>query len=342
MPHAPADDIYDITIIGGGPVGLFAAFYAGLRHMRTKIIDSLEELGGQLTTLYPEKYIYDVPGFPRILARDLANNLIEQALQYHPAVCLGETVTQVAHEADQQLYRITTGKAQHLTRTAVLCAGAGAFQAKKLPLPDTEKWDGKGIYYFVRTKSVFAGKRVLIVGGGDSAVDWALNLQDTASHVTVIHRRNVFRAHEDSVRKLQKTDAQILTFFELKALVEEHGTLTGAVIVNNQTQEERTLAIDAILVQVGFISSLGPLRHWPVKIQGSSILVNAHMQTNMPGIFAAGDVALYDGKLKLIATGFGEAAIAVNYAKTLVDPASRAFPGHSSELTPQEQSVVKL
>lgn len=173
-------------------------------------------------------------------------------------------------------------------------------------------------------------------------MDWALNLRDTAAHITLIHRRNQFRAHEDAVRQLLTSGITVLTFCELKSLRTTDGRLSGAVIFNNQTQEEQTLALDSILVQVGFVSSLGPLHHWPLKFAGSGVLVDAHMETNLPGIYAAGDVAAYDGKLKLIATGFGEAAIAVNYAKTRIDPTAKLFPGHSSEMTPQPQTIITL
>jgi len=348
---APVTDLFDITIIGGGPVGLFAAFYAGLRHLKTKIIDSLEELGGQLTALYPEKYVFDVAGFPKILARDLANNLISQAMQYHPTISLGEIVhhldpvTQVPGHTEaitSTCYKVTTDKQTHYTRTLLLCAGAGAFSPKKLTLPEAEGLEHRGLYYACRSKADFAGKNLLIVGGGDSAVDWALNLADTAGHITLIHRRNQFRAHEDSLRQLQRTKARILTFFELESLIAANGDLTGAVIKNNQTQEIQTLNIDAVLVQIGFHSSLGPIKEWPLQIEKGSIRVNQHMETALPGIFAAGDVATFDGKLKLIATGFGEAATAVNYAKHILDPHAKIFPGHSSEMTPQHDSIVTL
>jgi len=335
-----ADSLYDLTIIGGGPAGLFAAFYAGLRGMKTKIIDSLEELGGQLTALYPEKYIFDVAGFPKILARDLANNLIEQAMQYSPAVCLGQTAVDLIPVEGRQEYCIVTDKARHHTKAVLLCAGSGAFSPKKLPVPGSELCEKQDIYYFVKSKAIFAGKRLLIVGGGDSAVDWALNLQDTAAHITLIHRRNQFRAHEHSVRKLQATPTDILTFWELKSLHVVNDKLASALIFNNKSNEERTIQLDAILMQLGFTSSLGAIKNWPIKIDKAGIAVNGHMETNLPGVFAAGDVAAHEGKLKLIATGFSEACTAVNYAKIRIDPAAKFFPGHSSELSPHEEAVT--
>ncbi len=332
--------ISDITIIGGGPVGLYAAYYAGLRQMRTKIIDSLDQLGGQLATLYPEKYIYDVAGFPRVIARDLVKNLIEQAQQYEPEVHLSQTVKTLDRDESQQCYVLTSDKGVHRTRTVLICAGAGAFHARKLSVPDAAPWEGRGIHYSVGAKQVFAGKRLLIVGGGDSALDWAMNLHGVASHITIIHRRNQFRAHEDSIAKTMALGVSILTFWEIKSLVVTDNTLTGAVLVNNQTHEERSVHADAILPQLGFISSLGAIKDWPIKVQGHSIMVDQKMQTNLAGVFAAGDVAGFDGKLKLIATGFGEAATAVNFAKTLLDPKAKAFPGHSSEMGPQTLTTI--
>src|SRR5581483_3490055 len=198
-PAVAASDPVDVAIIGAGPTGLFAAFYAGLRQMSVKLIDSLDQLGGQLTTLYPEKYIYDVPGFPRVLAKDLAKNLVEQGLQYGPATALGEQVE--ALEADEALmcYIIRTNKSSHPARTVLIAAGVGAFQPRTLPLPNAGQYVGHGLYYFVDHIDTFHGKRILIVGGGDSAVDWANMLAPIARQVTLIHRRDVFRAHEESV-----------------------------------------------------------------------------------------------------------------------------------------------
>ncbi len=355
MSHvdAAAGDVFDLTIIGGGPVGLFAAYYAGMRHMRTKIIDCLEELGGQLTALYPEKYIFDVPGFPKVLARDLVKSLVEQAMQYSPTIALGETVQtlEVIQKADGgavhpssatdvMVYKIVSNAGVHLTKTLLICAGAGAFSPKKLTVPGAEKWENNGVHYAVRKKAVFADKDVLMVGGGDSAIDWALNLQDVVRSITLIHRRNVFRAHEDSVRKLLATPTKIMTFCELEGLIEKDGRLVGADVINNQTKEKHRLNVDEVVVQIGFNSSLGPIKHWPLEIERGSIRVGQHMETELPGIFAAGDVATFDGKLRLIATGFGEAAVAVNYAKHLLDPHAKVFPGHSSELGHQSSGVT--
>lgn len=334
----PSADPVDVAIIGAGPTGLFAAFYAGLRQMSVKLLDSLEILGGQLTTLYPEKYIYDVAGFPKVLSKDLSKGLEEQALQYNTTqTCLGEQVQDVDFDATTKLYTLRTQKGTHLARSVILSAGVGAFQPKTLPLPNAKQYEGKGLYYFVKSMAEFQGKRVLIVGGGDSAVDWANMLDPIAKQVTVIHRRDQFRAHEDSVAKMKCTQCSIKTFYELKSIGGEGeggqgGRLTTATIFDNRTKDEEVLELDAVLVNIGFSNSLGPIKNWGLEIEGAQVKVDSMMQTARPGFFAAGDICVYPGKLKLIATGFGEAAIAVNYAKHYLDPSANIFPGHSSNM----------
>ena len=327
-------DIFDITIIGGGPVGLFASFYAGLRHMKTKIIDALPELGGQLTALYPEKYIYDVAGFPKVVAKDLAKNLIEQGLSHKPSVCLGQKVESLRPEEvdGERILRLSTHNGgEHFTKTLLLTVGIGAFVPRRLDFPGLDALENKYVHYFVRDKSIFKNKDLLIVGGGDSAVDWALNLQDTAKHVTLIHRRDEFRAHEDSVKKLMSSQAEVKLWFEIDAIV-GGSSIERVVIKNNRTNESETLNVDNLLLNLGFVASLGPLRDWGLEIEKGDIKVSTKMETNIPGIYAAGDIATFSGKLKLIATGFGEAAIAVNNIKSFIDPKARFFPGHSSDL----------
>ena len=319
----------DIAIIGAGPTGLFGAFYAGLRRMSVKLIDSLDMPGGQLSTLYPEKYIYDVAGFPAILAKDLSANLVTQANQYKPAMCLGEQVQTLDFDAATHVYTIRTSKAIHTARTVLIAAGVGAFSPKTLPLPNAAGYEGRGLHYFVKELSIFKDRRVLIVGGGDSAVDWANMISPLATHVTLIHRRDQFRAHEDSVVQLHKSAARVRTFYELKAIGGEE-RVSHAVIYDNRTKEEDRLDVDAVLVNIGFNNSLGPIKNWGLTLEGNSIHVDSMMHTNRPGVFCAGDVATYPGKLKLIATGFGEACIAVNFAKHRIDPKASIFPGHSS------------
>jgi ferredoxin/flavodoxin---NADP+ reductase len=325
------DEIFDVTLIGAGPVGLFGSFYAGMRGMKTKIVDSLPEFGGQLSTLYPEKYVFDMPGFPKILARTLANEMAEQGLRFQPATALGERVESLSRRGDG-IWTLRTDKSEHLSRTVIICAGAGAFSAKRLGIPGVEDFEDRGLHYFVQKKDAFAGKRLLIVGGGDSAVDWAMNLEPMAERITLIHRRDAFRAHEESVDwLLNRSTVSTKLFWEIRRL-EGDGRLERAVIFNNRTGEEETLDVDACLINIGFNASIGPIRDWGLTLEASSIVVNSRMETNLPGVYSAGDVCTYDGKLKLIATGVGEVCIAVNFAKTLIDPSAKAFPGHSSNM----------
>jgi thioredoxin reductase (NADPH) len=323
-------DSYDITIIGGGPSGLFAAFYAGLRAAKTKIIDSLPQLGGQLATLYPDKYIYDIPGFPRVLAREFVDRQVEQALEHDPAVCLNEKVIRLTRRQDGLLELETEPGILHLSRTAIIAAGVGAFVPRKLDVPGVQRMEGKGIYYFVENLDEFSGRRVLVVGGGDTALDWAHSLLGTAAQVTLIHRRGTFRAHEQSVADILASECDVLRHHELQAL---HGKdrVEAATIFNNRTGDEQTIDIDAIVLGLGFLANLGPIKTWGLDIVRNSILVDSTFQTNLRGVYAVGDISTYDGKLKLIATATAEAAVAVNYAKNFIDPEAKVAPGHSSD-----------
>ena len=320
----------DVTIIGGGPVGLFGAFYAGLRGMSVRIIDSLPDLGGQLTALYPEKYVYDMPGFPEVLAKDLAANLVEQAGRFGPDIVLGRVAETLERRGDEWV--VITGDGMELsTRTVVISAGAGAFSPTKIGVEREEEFEGKGLSYGVRDKAMFKGKRCLVVGGGDSAFDWALALHPDATSMMLVHRNDRFRAHDETVRELEQTDCEFCLFSVVKELHGE-GHLTGVTLEDTQTKEIRHVDCDAVIVNIGFKSSLGPLKDWGLTIEKNQILVDHLYQTNLPGVFSVGDVCTFDGKLKLIATGVGEAATAVCVAKTLIDPAAKLFPGHSSDM----------
>lgn len=326
-----ADAICDLSIIGAGPTGLFAAFYAGLRRMRVELVDSLATPGGQLATLYPEKYIYDVAGFPAVRAKDLVTRLVEQASQYEPAYKLGEQVRELHHDPESRIFTIDTDRGRHPTRAVLIAAGVGAFRPKTLSLTEATRFDGRGLAYAVRHVDDYRGKKVLIVGGGDSAVDWANTLAEVTAGQTLIHRRDVFRAHEDSVERMLAGPTRVLTFHELRAL-EGEGHLRRAIIYDNRSKEGQEIEVDEVLVNVGFESSLGPIAGWGLELRGGQILVDHTMMTSRPGIFAAGDVCTYPGKLKLLATGFGEACTAVNYAKKYLDPQAPIFPGHSTNL----------
>jgi len=333
-----APDLYDVTILGAGPVGLYAAYYAGFRTMRTKIIESLNALGGQVTALYPEKWIYDVAGFPRILGRQLVDNLAEQAMQYKPTVCLGETVSGLTALPDATL-QLKTERAVHLTRTVLITAGIGAFHPKTFKNPAIDGFDGKGLYYFIRSFQDFKDRRVLIAGGGDSAVDWALGLLGIARSITLIHRRDQFRAHEDSVQKMLNSAIQVKTFYELRRL-EGTDKVERAVIYSNKTNVDETIEVDAVIASLGFLSTLGPIQEWGLDLEHDSIRVNTRTETNLRGVYGAGDIVTYPGKVKLIATGFGEAATAVNNAAAYINPKASVFPGHSSSADVHEKQKV--
>ncbi|HXH21191.1 MAG TPA: NAD(P)/FAD-dependent oxidoreductase [Dehalococcoidia bacterium] len=330
------DRVFDITIIGAGPTGLFAAFYAGLRGMTTKIVESLPEPGGQLAVLYPEKFIYDVPGHPKILAKDLVQQLLLQNELFAPEYAYEqriETLTRT-RAGEEEVWRLGTSVSHHLSRTVLITAGIGAFAPNKLDRPGVDEYEGRGVYYFVKDKRPFRGKRVLIVGGGDTAVDWCLNLKDWAASITLIHRRAEFRAHEASLAALRVSEIPVLTYWELKRVWGE-GKVEHATIYENRTGEERDLDIDMVLISIGFKAALGPIEAWGLQMADNRhIRVNGFMETNLPGVFAAGDIAAVEGSepLNLIVTGFGQAAIAANAAKQRVDPKARIFPGHSSEL----------
>jgi thioredoxin reductase (NADPH) len=332
-------DTVDVAIIGAGPAGLFATFYAGMRQMSVKLIDSLSQLGGQLTTLYPEKNIYDVPGFPVVTAKALAAALIEQASYAQPQICLNERVQTLAN-GPAGGFVLKTDQSTHSARSVIVAAGLGAFAPKRLALPEAAAYEGRGLYYAVRDPQAFAGRRVLIVGGGDTAVDWANTLVHIADHVTLVHRRDVFRAHESNVALLRRSTARIEVFHELRALLGEDA-IRGVVVEDTRTRQQTTLVADAVIANLGFESSLGPLKDWDLALQGAAIKVDSTMQSSRPGIFAIGDVCAYVGKLKLIATGFGEAATAVNFAKRFIDPAASAFPGHSTSVAPQRMPKLR-
>jgi thioredoxin reductase (NADPH) len=332
MTTPPDSDIFDATIIGAGPAGLFGAFYAGMRQMRTKIIEALPEAGGQLAVLYPEKYIYDVAGYPKVLAKDLVRSLCEQGYKFGPTVVLGERIERLERTGDS-LFRLTSRTGEHFTRTVVITSGIGAFEPNRLNKPGVAELEGQGVYYYVKDKLELRNKRILIVGGGDSAVDWVLNLKDWAHSITLIHRRDEFRAHEASVAEMMTAPIDLRLWWELKD-VRGNGRVEAATIFNNQSGEEETLEVDAILINIGFKADIGPIAEWGLELNKRRIVVDGFMRTSMPGVFAAGDITepTDSVQLRLIATGFAQAAIAVNAAKTFIDPEAKMFPGHSSEM----------
>ena len=327
----------DISIIGGGPTGLFGAFYAGMRGASARIIDALPALGGQLMALYPEKYIFDVAGFPKVLAKDLIKDMATQALQFGASTHLGQVVTglrQVEHDGSRH-FVLETSEDEYPSRTIIIAAGIGAFEARKLGIEGEDDFEEKGLYFKVLDPRQFEGKKVLLVGGGDSAFDWAVNLQGIAKSIMLIHRREGFRAHQATINQVQELHqrgrCELRTFWEVKAL-HGNGEVERATLFNNKTKEEETIDVDAVIPLLGFHSDLGAIKEWGLDTEKADIKVDQVMATNVPGIYAAGDITSYPGKLKLIATGAAEACIAVNNAVHFINPKAKVNPGHSSNM----------
>ncbi|MFL6555274.1 MAG: NAD(P)/FAD-dependent oxidoreductase [Bacillus sp. (in: firmicutes)] len=323
--------VYDITIIGGGPTGLFTAFYGGMRQASVKIIESLPQLGGQLSALYPEKYIYDVAGFPKIRAQELINNLKEQMRKFEPTISLEQSVEKLERQEDGT-FKLTTNKEVHYSKTIIITAGNGAFQPRRLELESAAQYEQKNLYYFIEDLNQFADQKVVVFGGGDSAVDWALMLEPIAEKVSIVHRRDKFRAHEHSVENLYNSKADVKTPYVPYELIGDENGIKQVVLETVNGEEKVTLDVDAVICNYGFVSSLGPIKEWGLDIEKNSIVVNSKMETNIPGIYAAGDICTYDGKVKLIACGFGEAPTAVNNAKAFIDPKAKIQPLHSSSM----------
>jgi thioredoxin reductase (NADPH) len=327
-------EIKDMTIIGGGPTGLFASFYAGMRGATAQIVDTLPQLGGQLTALYPEKYIFDVGGYRQILAKDLVNALADQASQFNFPSYLNQHVTGLEQE-DGQLVLVTETD-RFPTRAVIIAAGIGAFTPRRLPQPCAEPWYGRGIFENVADPESFRGQRIVIIGGGDSAFDWAHQLRDRAAAVTLVHRSDKYRAHGATIAEVNAAveagRTTLLPFHELHDVLSEDDRLTGVTLRDVKTKTTRDVEADSVLPMLGFVSDIGPLATWGLTLEKHEIVVNSMMETGRPGVYAAGDITAYPGKLKLIATGFGEAATAVNQAFHWIYPEKKVNPGHSSNM----------
>jgi ferredoxin/flavodoxin---NADP+ reductase len=315
----------DILIVGAGPTGLFAAYYAGFRGHRVAVVDSLPELGGQITAMYPEKQIFDVAGFPAVKGRTLVEGLVEQAATAKPEYLLDRTALTLAQDDDGVTVGLDDGTQVH-AGAVIITAGIGKFSPR--PLPAGEGWVGRGMEFFVPSFEPYAGKDVVIVGGGDSAFDWALHLQGIARSVALVHRRDAFRAHERTVQQVMESDTEIITKAQVTALQGE--TVLESVVIDVDG-ETVTRPAQALVAALGFVADLGPLQEWGLEVLKRHIVVDPAMRTSLPRVFAAGDITEYPGKVRLIAVGFGEAATAVNNATVAIDPTAHVFPGHSSE-----------
>jgi thioredoxin reductase (NADPH) len=313
----------DVAIIGAGPVGLFAIFECGMLKLGCHVVDALDAIGGQCVALYPEKPIFDIPAHPRIEASTLIEKLAEQAQPFHPVFHLGQQVVGVAKTAEG--WRVETSAGARIDCRAVLIAGgAGAFGPNRPPLDGLEQYENRSVFYLVKRRQDFAGRRVVIAGGGDSAVDWAVSLAEIAAHVMVVHRRDKFRAAPESVRRLRDLAAagrvEMVVPYQLSGLEGRDGELTG-VRVATLDGAERLLEADRLLPFFGLAMELGPIASWGIELAGGHIAVDpASCATNLPGVFAIGDIAAYPGKLKLILTGFAEAALAAQGAFAAARP----------------------
>jgi thioredoxin reductase (NADPH) len=315
----------DLVIVGAGPTGLFAAYYAGFRGMRVAVVDSLPELGGQITAMYPEKQILDVAGFPTVKGRDLVAGLVEQANTAEPTYLLDRAAVAFEHRDDGVTLTLADDTVVR-AKAALVTAGIGTFHPR--PLPAGEGWIGRGVEFFVPSFAPYAGKDVVIVGGGDSAFDWALHLEPIAASVTLVHRRDAFRAHERTVAQVRASSVRIVTNAEV---VELRGATTVEEAELKVDGEVLVIPAQAVVAALGFVADLGPLQTWGLETSKRHVVVDQAMRTNLPRVFAAGDVTDYPGKVRLIAVGFGEAATAVNNLAPVIDPAAHVFPGHSSE-----------
>jgi thioredoxin reductase (NADPH) len=314
----------DVAIIGAGPVGLFAVFECGMLRMRCHVIDSLEAVGGQCAALYPEKPIYDIPGYPQIAAQVLVDRLTEQALPFEPVFHLGQQVVRLTPLADGGFELATSADTVIRAKAVILAAGAGAFGPNRPPLDGLELYEGKSVFYLVTRRESLRGKRVVIAGGGDSAVDWALSLSDVAAKVMVVHRRAKFRAAPESAAKLQQlADHGVIDLvvpYQLHGLEGTRDQLSAVIVADLDGQTKR-LEADVLLPFFGLSMNLGPIADWGLALERHHVTVDpANAATNVSGIFAVGDIATYPGKLKLILTGFAEAAQAAHAIHPLVHP----------------------
>lgn len=321
----------DLLIIGAGPSGLYGAYYAGFRGMRVAIADLLEQAGGQVSALYPEKRIFDVAGFPEILGRDLVDQLVLQVQPFNPTWLLSARAETVERVEGRFRVGLSTGATVHAS-AILITGGVGVFSPR--PLPVGTDYEGRGLMYFVPRPRELTGKHVVIVGGGDSAFDWALALEPIARTTTLVHRRDAFRAHEHSVHLVLSSSVRVITSAEVTAI---HGAahLTGVDVTGADGLTE-TIPADTVVAALGFVAQPGPIASWGVAMENRYIQVDTRMMTSVPGIFAAGDITEYPGKVRLISVGFGEAATAVNNAASFLDPSQPLFPGHSSDGPPPE------
>ena len=321
----------DLLIVGAGPTGLFAAYYAGFRELSIAVVDALPEAGGQVTAMYPEKKIFDVAGFPSIIGRDLVSALVEQANQFKPTYLLGRKARSLTELPDGGYVVGLDDGAEVRAGAILITAGMGEFSPR--PLPAGDGWLGRGMVHFVPVLEEHRDQDVVVVGGGDSAFDWALSLHPIARSVTIVHRRNKFRAFAATVRQVRELGVPIVTDAQVTELRGDDGGLREVEIAVASDPESVVLPAQTVVAALGFTADLGPIESWGLEITRRAVAVDTTMRTARDRIYAAGDIAAYPGKVKLIATGFGEAATAVNNIAVALNPDAHLFPGHSSDVS---------
>lgn len=323
---SPSELETDLLIVGAGPAGLFGAYYAGFRGLSVAVVDSLPELGGQVSALYPEKLILDVAGFPSIKGRELVEQLVEQAASAKPTYLLDRTANALKSHDEGVRMDLDDGTVIN-AKVVIITAGIGKFTPRALPAGDG--WEGRGLVFFVPSFAEYAGRDVVIVGGGDSAFDWAHSLEPIAKSVTLVHRRDKFRAHQATVDAVLESSTEVITNAEVSAL--EGDGHVESVEITTKAGEVLTRPAQAVVAALGFVADLSAMEEWGLEFEKRHIKVDMAMRTNVPRIFAAGDITEYEGKVRLIAVGFGEVATAVNNSAVIVDPDAHVFPGHSSD-----------
>ena len=309
-------ECYDVLIVGGGPVGLFGAYYAGLRDMKARLIDRRHELGGQLTAIYPEKWVYDIPGIPAIRGKLLFENLLTQIAPYSIPVSVSQEVVMIQKNRNNMLRVETRDGHVYHSKTIVLSLGMGAHIPRRMDVPGLREFEGRGVVYGVHELNDFKGKRVMVVGGGDSALDLALTVMEVCKDMVLVHRSDRFNAHEETVKKLYSSNAEIRTFAELAA-IEGTDCLQRVQLRDTRSKviSNHDVDIVIVIVAIGLIFNLEGVKEWGIQLENNAIVVDHNRQTNMPGVYAAGDIATYPGKMKLIGTGAAEAMQAINHAK---------------------------
>ncbi|KMM39363.1 NAD(P)/FAD-dependent oxidoreductase [Guptibacillus hwajinpoensis] len=323
------NEMYDVTIIGGGPIGLFTAFYSGMRELKTKVIEYLPQVGGKVTYFYPEKVLRDIGALPAISGSDLIKQLKEQASTFSPEMVFGERVDDL-ERAEDGTYVLTSHNGQrHFTKTVILAIGHGTLGVKKLPIVGANHFEGKNLHYAVDRVENFRGKHVLISGGGDSAIDWANRLEPIAEKVTIVHRREAFSGHESSITEMNNSETHVKCSCYVSDLIgKDH--IEKVVLTHVDTGEKEEVEIDALLVNHGFDLDLGGIQNWGMTTSDGKVVTDAKMETSIPGIFAAGDIVTYPHRLTLIAGGLAEGPKALNSAKAFLDPDAEAMAMYST------------